>query len=91
MVTRYGLGSRPAALASASGGVWTAVDAAGATHLGVTLTSISYYTAVDWIDPAASNSPNVPPPQLLGLTNDGLVTLNHVAGPAGTGSCPTSR
>jgi peptide/nickel transport system substrate-binding protein len=81
-------GDHPVALAAAGGGLWTAVDAAGADHRGGTLTSISYYTNIDWIDPAASNSPNVPPPQLLGLTNDGLVTLNHVAGPLGTRLVP---
>ena len=30
----------------------------------------------------------MPPPQFLGLTNDGLVTLNHVAGPDGTRLVP---
>ena len=30
----------------------------------------------------------MPPPQFLGLTNDGLVTLNHAAGPDGTRLVP---
>lgn len=87
-VKRIDLGGHPAALAAAGGGVWTAVDPAGAAHRGGTLTSIPFYSDIDAIDPAGSNSPNVPPPQLLGLTNDGLVTLNHVAGPAGTRLVP---
>ena len=40
------------------------------------------------IDPAAGTSNDMPPPQFLGLTNDGLVTLNHVAGPDGTRLVP---
>ena len=87
-VTRFGVGGRLSALAAASGGVWVAVDAAGANHRGGTLTSISSYAVIDTIDPAASTSPNVAPPQLFGLTNDGLVTLNHVAGPGGTRLVP---
>ena len=33
-------------------------------------------------------SNDAPPPQFLGLTNDGLVTLNHVAGPDGARLVP---
>ena len=87
-VTRFGVGGRLSALAAAGGGVWVAVDATGANHRGGTLTSISSYAVIDTIDPAASTSPNVAPPQLFGLTNDGLVTLNHVAGPGGTRLVP---
>src|SRR5262249_446918 len=82
------LGGRLSALAAAGGGLWAAADAAGASHRGGTLTSINSYAIIDTIDPAASTSPNVAPPQLFGLTNDGLVTLNHVAGPAGTRLVP---
>ncbi|MBO0815515.1 MAG: ABC transporter substrate-binding protein, partial [Actinobacteria bacterium] len=53
-----------------------------------TLTSVNSYAPIDTIDPAASTSPNVAPPQLFGLANDGLVTLNHAAGPAGTRLVP---
>ena len=87
-VTRFPLGGRLSALAAAGGGVWAAAGAAGVSHRGGTLTSISSYAIIDTIDPAASTSPNVAPPQLFGLTNDGLVTLNHVAGPAGTRLVP---
>jgi ABC-type transport system substrate-binding protein/DNA-binding SARP family transcriptional activator/DNA-binding beta-propeller fold protein YncE len=87
-VTRFRLGGRPSALIAAGGGLWAAVGAAGASHRGGTLTSINSSGAIDTIDPAASTTPNVAPPQLFGLTNDGLVTLNHAAGPAGTRLVP---
>jgi YVTN family beta-propeller protein len=87
-VTRFRLAGRLTALTATSGGLWAAVGAAGASHRGGTLTSINSYAAIDTIDPAASTSPNVAPPQLFGLTNDGLVTLNHTAGPAGTRLVP---
>ena len=41
------------------------------------------YALIDTIDPAADTSNNVAPPQFFGLVNDGLVTLDHVAGPDG--------
>jgi ABC-type transport system substrate-binding protein/DNA-binding beta-propeller fold protein YncE len=87
-VTRFRLAGRPSALIAASGSLWAAAAAAGASHRGGTLTSINSYAPIDTIDPAASTSPNVAPPQLFGLTNDGLVTLNHAAGPAGTRLVP---
>jgi ABC-type transport system substrate-binding protein len=80
------IGGHVSALAAADG-LWVAVDAAGAGHVGGTLTSVSYAT-VDTVDPAASTSWNVPPPQELGLTNDGLVTLDHVAGSSGARLVP---
>ena len=86
-VTRFRLAGRLSALTAASGGLWAA-GAAGASHRGGTLTSINSYQVIDTIDPAASTSPNVAPPQLFGLTNDGLVALNHAAGPAGTRLAP---
>jgi ABC-type transport system substrate-binding protein/DNA-binding beta-propeller fold protein YncE len=87
-VTRFSLGGHPDALTAAGGRVWVAVGAAGPSHRGGTLTSVSFYAGIDTIDPAASTSWNVVPPQLFGLTNDGLVTLNHVAGPGGTRLVP---
>jgi len=87
-VTRFRLAGRLSALAAAGDGLWAAVGAAGAGHRGGTLTSINSYAPVDTIDPAASTSLNVALPQLFGLTNDGLVTLNHAAGPAGTRLVP---
>jgi peptide/nickel transport system substrate-binding protein len=83
VITRFPLRGHPAALTTTGSGLWAAVDAAGPSHRGGTLTSItSSIDAPDTIDPAASTSPNVAPPQLFGLTNDGLVTLNHAPGPA---------
>jgi ABC-type transport system substrate-binding protein/DNA-binding SARP family transcriptional activator/streptogramin lyase len=87
-VTRFHLAGRPSALAVAGSSLWAAAGAPGAGHRGGTLTSINSYAAIDTIDPAASTSPNVAPPQLFGLTNDGLVTLNHVAGSAGARLVP---
>jgi peptide/nickel transport system substrate-binding protein len=41
---------------------------------------------LDSIDPGAASM--LSPPELLGMTNDGLVTLNHAAGPGGTQLVP---
>src|SRR5262249_25478198 len=87
-VTRFPLASRLTALTATSAGLWAAADAAGTSHSGGTLTSINSYAAIDTIVPAASTPPNVAPPQLFGLINDGLVTLNHTAGPAGSRLVP---
>ena len=57
-------------------------------HPGGTLTAVGSYAGIDTVDPAGSTSWNVPPPQGLGLTNDGLVTLDHVAGPEGSRLVP---
>jgi ABC-type transport system substrate-binding protein/DNA-binding SARP family transcriptional activator/DNA-binding beta-propeller fold protein YncE len=87
-VTRFHFAGRLSALAAADGGTWAAADMRTPSHRGGTLNSINSYAPVDTIDPAAGTSLNVPPPQLLGLTNDGLVTLNHAAGAAGTRLVP---
>jgi len=87
-VTRFGLGGQLSALAAADGGLWAAVDAAGPSHRGGTLTAVYSAGDVITIDPAGQTSNDTPPPQFLGLTNDGLVTLNHVAGPDGTRLIP---
>ena len=88
MVTRFGLGGHLSGLAAAGGGggLWAAVDAAGAGHRGGTLSTA--YGQLATIDPAGATAEDLPPPQLLGLINDGLVTLNHVAGAAGTRLVP---
>ena len=89
VVTRFGLGGRVSALAAARGGLWAAIDTAGASHRGGTLTAIGTADGpVTTIDPAAATAEDLPPTQLFGLTNDGLVTLNHVAGPQGTRLVP---
>jgi YVTN family beta-propeller protein len=88
VVTRFGLGGHLSALAAAGGGLWAAIDASGAGHRGGTLTAVYSLANINTIDPAADTSTGVPPPQFFGLTNDGLVTLNHVAGPDGTRLVP---
>ena len=88
IVTRFRLGGHVRALAAAGGDLWAAIDAAGPGHRGGTLTSITSYAKIDTIDPAAGNSNNLVPSQFLGLINDGLVTLDHAAGPDGTRLVP---
>src|SRR5262249_58253558 len=87
-VTTFRLAGRLSALTVPTGGLWAAIGASGASHRGGALISINSYAPIDTIDPASSTSLNVAPPQLFGLTNDGLVTLNHVAGPAGARLVP---
>jgi ABC-type transport system substrate-binding protein/DNA-binding SARP family transcriptional activator/streptogramin lyase len=88
VVTRFQLGGRLAALTTARDGLWAAIAAAGPSHRGGTLTSMTSYAVIDTIDPAAGNSNNVAPAQFFGLINDGLVTLDHAAGPDGSRLVP---
>jgi ABC-type transport system substrate-binding protein/DNA-binding SARP family transcriptional activator len=81
------LGGRPSAL-SVAGGLWAAVATRGADHSGGTLTAAASYQVIDTLDPAAGTSNNVSPPQFLGMTNDGLVTVAHLAGQDGTRLVP---
>ena len=75
------LGGRPQALTAAGGSLFVGVAAAGAAHRGGTLTLLMQNPEFDSLDPATLSS--LTPTQLLGLTNDGLVTLNHTGGAAG--------
>jgi peptide/nickel transport system substrate-binding protein len=75
------LGGRPQGLTAAGGSLFVGVAAAGAAHRGGTLTLLKQDPEFDSLDPAILLS--VAPTQLLGLTNDGLVTLNHAGGAAG--------
>jgi ABC-type transport system substrate-binding protein/DNA-binding SARP family transcriptional activator len=86
VVTRVHLGGGISSLAT-DHGLWVAIHALAA-HPGGSLTAVGSYAGFDTIDPAASTSWNVPSPQGLGLTNDGLVTLDHVAGPDGSRLVP---
>jgi ABC-type transport system substrate-binding protein/DNA-binding SARP family transcriptional activator/streptogramin lyase len=81
------VGGPVSALATA-GRLWIAIGAAAPVHRGGTLTSVGSGAVIDTVDPAASTSWNVAPPQELGLTNDGLVTLDHVAGRDGARLVP---
>jgi YVTN family beta-propeller protein len=80
------LHARAVALASTRTGVWVAFAGAGAAHRGGTLRIVSTSPSVDSLDPASSNSPNLG--NVFNLTNDGLVTLDHAAGPDGTRLVP---
>jgi ABC-type transport system substrate-binding protein/DNA-binding SARP family transcriptional activator len=86
VVTKVRLGGGISSLA-ADHGLWVAVHTR-VGHPGGSLTAIGSYAVINTVDPAASTSWNVPAPQGLGLTNDGLVTLDHVAGPDGTRLVP---
>jgi ABC-type transport system substrate-binding protein/DNA-binding SARP family transcriptional activator len=86
VVTRVHVGGGISSLAT-DHGLWVAVHGLAA-HPGGSLTAVGSYAVIDTVDPAASTSWNVPPPQGLGLTNDGLVTLDHVAGPDGSRLVP---
>ena len=79
-------GGQPVALVG-DDGLWVAADATGAGRRRGTLTATSF-EAIDTIDPAANTASNVSPPLLLGMTNDGLVSLDHVSGVSGTRLVP---
>jgi peptide/nickel transport system substrate-binding protein len=76
------LAAHPGALATTAGRLWAAVRDTGASHRGGTLVLDNPASRFDSIDPAIQY--NVLPAQLLGMTNDGLVSFNHVGGRAGT-------
>jgi peptide/nickel transport system substrate-binding protein len=75
------LGARPQAMIDGPQGLFVGVAAAGAIHRGGTLTLVLPTREFDTLDPAVLISVN--PAQLLGLTNDGLLTYNHAGGTAG--------
>src|SRR5262249_10928651 len=68
---------------TASGRLWIGVSPAS-EHTGATL--ILLHTRPILLDPALQA--DITPPQSDGLTRDGLVTFNHVSGPAGTQLVP---
>jgi YVTN family beta-propeller protein len=80
------VGDRPQGVEAGSGRVWVALRASGASHRGGTLRVAASPPSFDAIDPAIHNW--LPPAQLLGMTNDGLVTLKHVGGSTGTQLVP---
>jgi ABC-type transport system substrate-binding protein/DNA-binding SARP family transcriptional activator/sugar lactone lactonase YvrE len=77
------VGEQPEAVASTTDGLWIALAEGGAGHRGGTLTIANSLGFPDTIDPADGTADETAPTQYLGLTNDGLVTFDHVAGPAG--------
>ncbi|HEX5922939.1 MAG TPA: ABC transporter substrate-binding protein, partial [Baekduia sp.] len=80
------LGGRPGAMSTAGGRLWVGVRDAGPNHRGGTLVLLNPAPKFDSIDPAIQY--NVLPAQLLGMTNDGLVTFKHVGSRDGTQLVP---
>jgi YVTN family beta-propeller protein len=79
-------GERPQGVEAGSGRVWVATRASTRSHRGGTLRVVASQPSFDTIDPAIHNF--LSPAQLLGMTNDGLVTLKHVGGRTGTQLVP---
>ena len=75
------VGNRPGGIAVARGEVWVGIRAPAAGHRGGTLRIVTAIPRLDSIDPAMALM--LFPPQLLGMTNDGLVTLRHAGGSEG--------
>jgi YVTN family beta-propeller protein len=80
------VGQTAGAIHAASGLLWVAAAAGGKTHRGGTLTVVKPVPSIRSVDPAVLD--DVSPLSLLGLTNDGLVTLAHVTGPDGARLVP---
>jgi YVTN family beta-propeller protein len=74
-------GERPQGVEAGSGRVWVVTRASSAGHRGGTLRIVASQPSFDTVDPAIHNL--LSPAQLLGMTNDGLVTLKHVGGRTG--------
>jgi YVTN family beta-propeller protein len=83
-VTR--IGGRLGALTASPDGLWVGVAATGARHRGGTMRVVTAIGGVPSTDPASAAE--ISPVQLLGLSNDGLVTFDHVAGPDGARIVP---
>jgi YVTN family beta-propeller protein len=79
-------GTRTGPVAPAAGTLWVGTKAGGPSHRGGTVTIVDGGFGVRSIDPVYAEE--VSPAELSGLTNDGLVTLNHVAGPSGAQLVP---
>jgi YVTN family beta-propeller protein len=75
------VGERAGPMIAGPGGLWVGMSSGGARHRGGTLRIAAARQEVPSLDPALID--DVQPAALLGLTNDGLVTLNHVGGPEG--------
>jgi YVTN family beta-propeller protein len=86
VIQRLHLGSRPQSVALVGGEVWVSVQESGGAHRGGTLVFTMEESAFPSIDPAVLYM--VFPPQLLGMTNNGLVTLKHTGGSDGAQLVP---
>jgi ABC-type transport system substrate-binding protein/DNA-binding SARP family transcriptional activator len=80
------LEGRPSAVAAIGARVWVGVRDRARRHRGGTLVLLNPSREFDSIDPAIQHA--VEPAQLLGMTNDGLVTFAHVGGREGTQLVP---
>jgi peptide/nickel transport system substrate-binding protein len=81
------LASQAGPLTVAEGRLWVGARAGGASHRGGTLTVLNAVAPVRSADPAIVGG-EWSPASLLGMTNDGLVTLNHADGPEGARLVP---
>jgi YVTN family beta-propeller protein len=79
------VGERAGPVADVRGNAWVGVVAGGADHHGGTLRIVGGGSPAS-LDPALEDE--LTPLQLLGLTNDGLVTLDHTGGAPGTQLIP---
>lgn len=79
-------GGRPQTLTAAKGRLLVGVAPNGVQHRGGTLRLLTEEPGFDSLDPAILV--NTSPAHLLGLTNDGLVTLDHAGGSAGVQVVP---
>jgi YVTN family beta-propeller protein len=84
VIARSRVGARTGPVVFAAGKLWVGTKAGGPPHRGGTLTVLDAFASTQSIDPATGTGT----PLQTGLTNDGLVTLNHVAGPAGAQVVP---
>jgi len=79
------VGERGSVVGTLGGGLWAGVTTGGREHRGGTLV-VSPQAEIRSLDPAILDT--LSPLSLLGLTNDGLVTLDHAAGPSGARLVP---
>jgi YVTN family beta-propeller protein len=75
------VGEQPQGVAAGTGDISIPIQATSAGHRGGTLRIAASPPSFDTVDPAIHNF--LSPAQLLGMTNDGLVTLKHVGGSTG--------
>ena len=81
------IGDRAGAIVASPAGLWVATSPGGETHRGGTLRLIeTTFGNASSIDPAVPTY--APPLALQALSNDGLVTLDHVPGPDGARLVP---
>jgi YVTN family beta-propeller protein len=86
VVRRVRTGGSPTAVAASGASAWIAVRAQGPTHRGGTLVMTSSEPSLETLDPRFLTS--LQPTQLRGMTNDGLVTFEHVGGSGGVQLVP---